>query len=377
VTSVSAEAKFPLRFAPAKLELTREPNQTGRSGTVEVVNETAEPQQVKIVAGARWQVPASLEVPPAGRAPLLIRLAPEDTAAVRESLKLSGAGIELTLPIESPEVPAVLRAEMEKVQLKSAPGRAAVAQASIRNAGGRPGFWRIEADAPFSLESAELQLDAGQTGAIAVRLEAAESGHYTGAIRFLGEQQTVSIPVEAQISPGIAAVHAVSTAPMATQPDALRAVNTSAAAEPEQEQESRATTLRGVGVPVATVTSTTATFEWPADLTAGQPLRAEVRKLSLDVHHKMQTDWVVLDTAHFSTANGKTRAELERLTPGATSVIRISTAPRGTQGWRTLFQTPIVTPAPAHGRARVWWFLGTLLVAAAAAFVWQRRRASA
>jgi hypothetical protein len=89
----------------------------------------------------------------------------------------------------------------------------------------------------------------------------------------------------------------------------------------------------------------------------------------------LQTDWVVLNTAHFTTANGKTRAELEHLAPGATNVIRISTAPAGTQGWRTLLQMPIVTPGGSHGRAALWWFLGLLLVAAVWTFVWQRRRA--
>jgi hypothetical protein len=124
-------------------------------------------------------------------------------------------------------------------------------------------------------------------------------------------------------------------------------------------------------LPVPVVTPTTAVLEWPAEITEGQPLRAERRQLSLDEKHKLQVTWVEMTTAHFSTINGKARAYLEHLAPGTINVVRISAAPAGTQAWRPLFQMPIMTPGGERS-GHAWWLWAGLLVVAGGAWWWQR-----
>src|SRR5262249_855870 len=149
----------------------REPNGIARSGTIEIANVSDEPQRVKFVVGPRWKVPPDLELAPGEKKAVLLQLAPEDTGAVRETLKLTGAGIELPLVVDAPDVRGVLRAESPALSLQAAAGQPATGQVTVRNIGGHAGFWKIEADAPFALEAQELQLGPGEAKAAAVRLE--------------------------------------------------------------------------------------------------------------------------------------------------------------------------------------------------------------
>jgi hypothetical protein len=373
VTTLIGEAVFPLSVLPARLELTREQGQTTRSGAVEIRNETDETQSVKVRASIRWKVPASVEIAAHSSAPLIFSLPPDDVQEVQETVKLTGDGIEISLPIVAPAVPAVLQADSKPARVTgSAPARV-----PVKNAGGANGYWDVTATPPFVLEVKELRLTPRQEAAVFVHLDPATPGHFPGELRFTGEHQTVIVPLDGEVAAGLPA------APMpkpAAPPPRRSAAPVSYSdpaparpAAPERKPAADPDTLTGVPIPV--VKDGVATLEWPSSLNEGQPVKAELRRFSMEGKKKLRIDWLELRDARITTGPAVTRAELHHLPQGQLSVVRFSALDPATKTARLLFQIPVVVPIPEPSS---WLSSGALLtlllLAAAGFFLYQRTR---
>lgn len=377
VTTLVGEAVFPLSVLPARLELTREQGQTTRSGAVEIRNETDDAQTVKVRASPRLKVPAGVEIPAHGSAPLIFSLPPEDVAEVEETVKLNGDGIELSLPVVAPAVPAVLQADPKPVRVTgAAPGRV-----TVKNAGGANGYWEIAATAPFVLEAKELRLTRRQEVAVFVHLDPANPGRFAGELRFMGEQQTVIVPLDGEVTAGSSVVAMPKPAPPAPRPSSAamsRPISyenpaPARAAEPERRPAADPSTL--TGIPIPAVKDGVVTLEWQASLDEGQPVKAELRRFSLEGKKKLHIDWLELRDARISSDKAVTRAELHHLPEGQLSVVRFSALDAGSKTWRPLFQVPIAVPVPEPSAWRSRGALLTLvLLGAGCYFIYQRLR---
>lgn len=382
ITTLIGEAIFPLSFTPKKLELTREPNQTARSGAVEVRNETDEAHTLQVRASTRWKVPATIDVPANSSAPFILSLPHDDLEPVKESVKLSGAGLELELPVEAPRVPAVLHAPQKEVSFTGA----GPVQVPVRNAGGTSGYWEASVKAPFAVDVKEVRLAARQQGAVTLRVEAEKPGRYSGELRLIGEHQTVTVPMDALVTgvapgprpesprsappPARSSASARSSAPASPPP-----TDFPTAAEPDRAPAPPRDPTTMVGVPFPTVKGGVVTLEWAAAISDGQPIRAELRQMVRETKKKMRTEWHELRDVQVATANGRTRVELRRLPPGQMHIVRFSALDPANRSWRPLFQVPVTIP-PAEGGTWLnrWFFLTLGAVAGIALLVWQRVR---
>ncbi len=350
VTTLLGEAEFPLSLAPTKLELQRGAGETVRTGSVEIANQTEAEQKVKVKASARLHAPESVAIPGHGKATVTFKTAPEDTGVIQEQVVFAGSGIEVRLPVEAPVVPAVLRAEVETLQLPPAiGGRGAGAKFLVRNRGGMPGFWRAEPAAPFVVSPMEVRLRPGEHAEIDVRLETVEPGQHRAAIRFAGELQTVQVSVEGEAAPGVAAAPSRGVLPRraeAPQP----ASNEIEEAGPGLRSIEEIAELAGQARPglpkirVMELTPSSAVLEWPEAMTEAKPVRLDLQKLALDKNRNLQAEWLEHRDTRIKVRNGTVRAEIRNLPPGAIHFMRIAIVDKDTGTVRPLFTLNFGTP---------------------------------
>lgn len=355
-TALRAECLAVIAVEPASLELRHEPGEPTRRAAFALVNRTDQPRSLRLTASPRLHLPAGAEVAARGRTIIAVEMTSADTAALREEVRIEGAGAPLSVPVRAPAVGPVLR----RLTPALAFGRLALGQSArlgleIENAGGTEGFWKWEVPSPFEADPPEAKLLPGEKRTVAITLRATQPGRYRSWIKVRGEAQTHEIPIEAEVVSSTAAAPLPSSKPR-MQRVSTRGASQSAVAAPSDEAAIRLTspftgdvTLRiakqRAGVQIREVRPTSVVLDWPAALTATKDFKVQIRQLSLGAARELKIDWAELRTLRLRTEGDRVVAELKKLSPATAHAIRVLPVAAAGETGPPLFIADVVTPA--------------------------------
>ncbi|MHA3771157.1 choice-of-anchor D domain-containing protein [Verrucomicrobiota bacterium sgz303538] len=377
--ALRGEAQAAIAADPSSIELQPQAGETVRSGVIELVNGTSEPQTVTFSENTHLRAPKTVELPANGRVTVTVQTAPGYVAALAEELVGDGAGIQVRIPVKGKAVGPVLRRIGEQIGFGTVtPGSGGAAVVEVQNEGGAEGYWRWESIAPFTPAEQGFKLAAGEKKALTVHLDPAASGQFRAVLKLIGEQQTVEIPAEATVvaqsrAPSVPTHHSVPR----SSSSSVRQVSTKPAPrQPSREEREPGTT----GTPILPVTirrveSTRAEVSWPADRVNGN-FRVEVRTVGLDRERKLKVTWSEMPSVQLHTENKQVIGEINGLAPGKLYAFRIVNTPAGADTGTPVGMVQLTTP-PKEPFFRITTLRVLLLLLAGClgAIVWHRFRA--
>jgi hypothetical protein len=383
-TTLRGSSEAAIGVEPLELSLEAPSGEAKRAGRLALSNNTETAQELTIRSGKRLHTVATLSIPPGQKADIVVAGDEADLSAIQDQLNISGAGIELKVPVRAATVGGVLKISPEALQFpKVRQGKPASGVVSVENAGGTSGSWKSEAEPPFAAEPGSLHLDPREKREVRVSLLANDLGPVRGLLRFTGEGQTREVRLEAEVVSARGAA-APSTAGASAPPSARAVENGShqsdlADAANAAAADARLGTLLYLrdNVTVTHITPTAATVEWPSSLGDAKAFRLEARNLGLDDQGHLRTSWQVPQAVRIREDGGRVFAEIHNLLPGSHHTVRVVPVNGGGEAGDALFITQFETlPAKGAGGRITPFSVGVFLLAllALGAFVWQRVR---
>lgn len=303
----------------------------------------------------------------------------EDAAAIDETIQITAGEHSASVRVVAEPLGPLVRAEPHHLAFgRVVPGKSAQRELRLVNAGGVEANVRMDAQPPFAADPVELTLPPGAAQVVRVTMSAGARGSVESALQVRFEDRAIEIPLHGEVAAAIQAVRSTNSSGSNGAPG-IRQRRT------EQAEEPRTALLgpRGgsgegfsmVAARIERLDPRSCSIRWPAKFHPEAAYRAETRRLWLDEHGKLQSEWNPYPNFRTQVTDGQVIGTLERLEPRATYSIRVRPVEAGGKLGAPLFHLTFMTPPrpsllPKITLMRV---LVVLFLACIAALVWQRR----
>jgi len=368
ITTLRGQGELAISVAPTTLQLAHEAKNPVRAGTFEVSNRTAQEQQLRVSGSDRLRLPRELHLNPGSSQTVLVQLAATDLSEFAGEIRLTAGEHAAALVVSAASVGSILRVTKPDVRFEQgAADGLSRAEVELANVGGRSASIMAEVTPPFTLASGSVNIEPGATKRLTISLVTAGAALQRGTLRIHSQSDQLEIPLEAKGNPtGENLPHEKrAPAPFDDSPAFIRtAISSSESVETVPER-----------INVQQTTSTTATIEWPADVSPATKFTAEERRLSLQ-GHTIKIDWVGYPGFHTEKSGDRVIGTFTGLKPGQLYMMRVVPV-LGTEGpGAALVEVQFRTRPPAPNRFRITTMrvlVATLLVCLGA-IVWSRVR---
>jgi hypothetical protein len=226
---------------------------------------------------------------------------------------------------------------------------------------------------------------AGEARRIEVRLPASDQDHYRSWLKVVSDQQTVEIPIDAEIGarlgqPGESPRTAGGLSSASSGPGGLSAepvVTAEVPAEPVDESPPpRLDPPSPFPCQIVTTTGHSITLEWASAISDAKRFEVEERRLKFVGEDSVQESWIAHTKTSFQPKNGQIRAELRDLKPSTVYTLRV--VPIGSANVRKppLFQLKVATESKVEPVITPIRGLVFVLVICIGIGIWRRFRSA-
>jgi hypothetical protein len=211
---LSGEAIAPVEFSPSRLELKASPPHRVRSAVFTLQNKTSERRQVELSMPPELESVAPIVLAPNETKEIVLKTRPDFLSTFEGTLRLSGDGLEATLPLRVYSSPAELVAVVPKpgdpLDFGTVlAGRPAHAEIVIRNIGGTEAPLRVTLPEMLQIlpPPTSESLAPGAERHYKVSLKKPQPGLLREVIRLQTHgESALQIPVVADVKPDISAI---------------------------------------------------------------------------------------------------------------------------------------------------------------------------
>lgn len=343
--ALSAEAKAVIVAKPERLRIPGGDRGQTRMTTLELENQSDQPQTVTIAADAKLMTEKSVLLPPKGKAQVPVFAEPGDGTGFQETLHLAMGEWKLDVPVEAePLRPHLKWTPIPAQQLKGAGGQNVAVSAWLENEGGRPVSVSLSVNAPFEIASAKETLGAGEKKEVKLTAPALAAGTHeielTAATDSAIERLKAVFVMEAVPS-------TPSTKPVVSVPSPA---NVGEPAEPvvAAEREYPARSLENTNPAWAQIPNAKGRFDrdvgvdratlvFPAKIGPVADLHVEERVLSIGADKKLAVNWAAIPSPKIDVTVDPRHIDLTHLEPQRVYVVRVRS------GAQTLFTSQFAT----------------------------------
>jgi len=395
-TTLRGNAIAAISANPTRWVLQQAPGDPVRTGSFELSNQLDEPRTVHLKTDPHLKIPAEVTVPPHGTAAIIVEASPSDLQAFDTEIHLEASDLAISVPVHVPTLGPIIHSTTPEVafgRLRQGPD--ANAKFELENGGGTTGTVTWEVSPPFKVTENSATLAPGEKKSFTVAIETKTPNRYRTWVHFKVGGQSFDLPVQAEVigtqnpSSGPGPVRA--TRPATSAPDTADTDAPPATPTPEETQAAMLALRDSLppdmlptrppppGVQVSHITSTSATIEWPTNLSQTSRFRVEMRHIGPGPDHKLQITWSEVRDAVVEVHTPNYATTLKGLMPAQPWTVRVrplaGTGPAGDP----LFTISFKTPARATLRSRMnasstVEFLFFVLVVLGGWQIWQRLR---
>lgn len=364
--TLTGRASSPLAFTPpGEIELSGDG--AVRSASLQLKNTTAFERLVEFTAPPEISVPTEITIPAEGEATVPLQTQPDFASALESRLILESEGFRREIPLrvfaQSPVLEVEPRAGLDLGEIQ--PGRRYKASLQITNQGGRDA--RLTAKTPDGLllvpDPNSVVLAPSEKRVFEVAFESSSPGDYRGRIELGSEGSPPrTIPVTAWVEgPSTSAPKIPTTRLAPGTPEPAVAISPDGK---KAEPVSDIPAVSDITIHPAEGRNLEISWKKPAANAVGYVI--EQRYLGAGAEGVPEIVWKERRGIKFLEENDRAIARFENMAPGQTWFFRIRSV---NETGRRSAPSPTIriatAPPPKTG---IWWVLGFLLLAGAAAF---------